>query len=165
MTMKTLIVCASVHHHNTAKIAEAIGEMLSADIRTPESASASRLDDYDLIGFGSGIYFGGFHRSLRSWVHQLPDDQRNLQPAFVFTTSGLPRLWKFWHRPFVNLLSRKGFCVEEQFHCGGFDTFGPLWLWGGINRNHPNEQDFELARSFARKLLGIYGHREANIVA
>lgn len=70
----------------------------------------------------------------------------------MFSTSGLPFFLKAWHAPLKSLLGRKGFEVVGEFSCRGFDTWGPLWLTGGLNRNHPDEMDLERAREFARKL-------------
>jgi hypothetical protein len=49
-------------------------------------------------------------------------------------------------------LERKGFDVVGEFHCRGFDSWGPLWLAGGINRRHPDAQDLDRAADFARRL-------------
>ena len=62
--MKPPIVCVSIHHGNTLKIAEAMAEVLEAEILSPRQVITKRLSDYDLIGLGSGIYFGKHHRSL-----------------------------------------------------------------------------------------------------
>jgi menaquinone-dependent protoporphyrinogen IX oxidase len=70
--MKTLILYHSEHHGNTKKIADVIGKTLGAE---PVPASVFRsgaVDEYDLIGFGSGIYYGKFHASMNSVVEDLP---------------------------------------------------------------------------------------------
>ncbi len=114
--MKTLIVCASVHHHNTEKVARVMAEVLGAKVCSPEAASSECLDNYNLIGFGSGIYYGRFHESLRARIALLPTMPSSERPAFVFSTSGLPWLWRFWHRPFTTLLTQKGFRVCPDPH-------------------------------------------------
>jgi flavodoxin len=155
---KTLLICASVHHHNTALVARRLADVLGGDVRSPAEVSASSLADYDLVGFGSGVYYGRFHESLWEWVRGLPD--KNLdqgldrKSAFVFSTSGLSCLWKLWHGPFTKELARKGFDVVGEFHCRGFDSWGPLWLTGGINRRHPDDRDLERAAEFARRVKG-----------
>jgi flavodoxin len=53
--MKTLIICESVHYGNTKKVADAMAETLAATVVKPGEVDAARLQDYDLIGFGSGI--------------------------------------------------------------------------------------------------------------
>lgn len=150
---KSLIICMSVHHQNTAQVARAIADVLHADICRPDEVPYARLDEYDLIGLGSGIYFGRFHPALRRWVRELPAVPVHGRRAFVFSTSGLSGLWRVWHQPLKASLARKGFDVVAEFHCRGFDTFGPLWLMGGINRRHPDADDLQRAADFAARLL------------
>jgi flavodoxin len=149
---KTLVLCTSVHHRNTARVAAAMADVLHAVVAAPETFPDTSLDEYDLVGFGSGVYYGRFHEALRNWVHGLPDQTLGLKPAFVFSTSGLPCLWRFWHGSFTHQLRRKGFEVVGEFHCRGFDSWGPLRLGGGINRRHPNERDLARAAAFARAM-------------
>jgi flavodoxin len=91
---RTVILCDSVHHQNTAKIAQAIAEPLAAAVLEPEHATPIQLDQYDLIGFGSGVYFGRLHPALFAWLDKLPDKlpaeaNTSNKPAFIFSTSGL----------------------------------------------------------------------------
>ncbi len=150
---RTLIICKSVHHQNTAKVAQAIADVLHAEICAPEDVPYAGLDEYDLIGLGSGIYFGRFHSALRHWVCEMPIVPSQGRRAFLFSTSGLPVFWRVWHWPLKSWLQKKGWDVIAEFHCRGFDTVGPLWLMGGINRHHPNDCDLEHAASFARDVL------------
>ena len=60
--MKTVIVYASVHHQNTEKVAKVMAEELEADLFPVANAKPETLETYDLIGFGSGIYFGKHHK-------------------------------------------------------------------------------------------------------
>ncbi|MEI7780874.1 MAG: flavodoxin family protein, partial [Planctomycetota bacterium] len=150
---RSLIICKSVHHQNTWKVAQAMADVLHAEVVAPEEFPATDLDDYELVGFGSGIYYGGFHPALRNWIRSLPDAALLHRRAFVFSTAGLPLFWRFWHRPLRGELARKGFAVTGEFHCGGFDSWGPLGIFGGINRRHPNEQDLRHAAEFAREMM------------
>lgn len=156
MPLRTLIVCTSVHHQNTAKVAHMIANTLHADVCDPSDFTAERLSHYELFGFGSGVYFGQFHATLRQRIIELPDDPLAHRKAFVFSTEGLPCLFRFWHWPIKSLLMRKGFDIVGEFHCRGFDTVGPLWLFGGINRRHPDSRDLEKAAVFARRLLSQF---------
>lgn len=149
--MRTLIVLKSVHHHNTERVARAIAEALRADVMSPEAVNQELLAAYDLIGLGSGIYYARFHSELRSWS-QRHRAARPGQKAFIFTTSGLPFLHRFYHYPLRKRLIRNGFDVVADFHCSGHDTFGPLWLFGGLNRRHPNADDLSRATEFGKSL-------------
>ena len=48
--MKTLVICVSVHHGNTRKIAQAMAEVLDADVLEPANIDVTTLDEYDLWG-------------------------------------------------------------------------------------------------------------------
>jgi flavodoxin len=66
--MKTLIVCVSVSHGNTRKLADAMAAELDAVVAEPEAADPSAISNYDLVGFGSGIFGMAFHERLRAFV-------------------------------------------------------------------------------------------------
>ncbi len=149
---RPLVICTSVHHHNTAAVARSIADELRADVLAPEQAPATRLAGRGLVGFGSGVYYGTLHPSLFAWLRGLPDVRTATIPAFVFSTSGLPFLARIWHAPLRRLLARKGFRVVGEFTCRGFDTWGPLWIAGGLNRRHPDGRDLARAREFARRM-------------
>jgi flavodoxin len=151
---KTLVICKSVHHGNTARVAGRIAEVLHAEVAEPETVPLTVVDGYDLIGFGSGVSYGRLHDALWDWLRGLPAAAAARRPAFLFSTAGLSCLWQLWHRPFARELARKGFEVVGEFHCRGFDDWGPLWLAGGINRRHPDDHDLERAAGFARQLAG-----------
>lgn len=55
--MRSLIVCASRSHGNTRLVANRMAEVLDAEVVTPESVGPEIVHDYDLVGFGSGIYY------------------------------------------------------------------------------------------------------------
>jgi flavodoxin len=151
---RCLIVCQSVHHGNTARVAEAMASVLGAEVAAPAEVSPASVGERELVGFGSGVYYGRMHEAIFEWVGCLPDGAGQGRRAFVFSTSGLPFLARVWHQPLKKLLRRKGFEVVGGFSCGGYDTWGPLWFLGGLNRRHPDDRDMERARAFAERLLG-----------
>ena len=152
-SVRSVIICKSVHRQNTAKVARAIADVMHAEVVSPEDFPHASLERYDVVGFGSGIYYGVIHPALWDWVRRLRTDGQGRRSAFVFTTAGLPVLWRVWHGPLKADLTRTGFDIIGEFNCGGFDTWGPLWLTGGINRRHPSPQDLDRAAAFARDVL------------
>jgi flavodoxin len=148
--MRTAIVCKSVHHGNTLKVAEVIAQELGADLFTPEEFRAEILQQYDLIGFGSGIYNARHHRSLVNFVKALPS--LSGKDVFVFYTSGFDKFPVM--SPFGTALARqleeKDANIRGLFGCRGFQTWGPFRFRGGRNKGHPDDSDFEDARAFAR---------------
>ncbi|MCI2424904.1 flavodoxin family protein [Candidatus Acetothermia bacterium] len=150
--MKALIIYLSVHHNNTEKVARVLAKALDADLLKVREADAAILKQYDLIGFGSGIYFGRHHKSLLNFVETLPVLKN--KAAFIFSTSGLRKI-QFIHnfdKPLKEKLKRKGFDIIGQFSCKGYDTYGALKVVGGINKERPNAQDLKQAEDFARGL-------------
>jgi len=150
--METLIIYISVHHGNTEKIAKVMANTLDATLLEVKQANASMLEQYDLIGFGSGIYFGKHHEGLLDFVDKLPV-LRN-KKAFVFSTSGLGKIW-FIHKfdkPLREKLQRKGFDIIGEFSCRGLDTYRATKLVGGINKGRPNAEDLRQAEDFASGL-------------
>lgn len=149
--MKTLIVCVSVSHGNTGRIARAIGDELGADVLEPEKVSPAHVPAYDLVGLGSGVYAETFHPRLWRFVLSLPRSSGT--PVFLFATSGGPELW--W-RPAAwalgRLLRAKGYRMVGTYSCRGYDTWLPLRLIGGINRGKPGTAELASAKQFGAAL-------------
>jgi flavodoxin len=149
--MKSLIVCVSVSHGNTRRVADRMAGMLDAEVVEPESVDPNRLREYDLVGFGSGIYYMTVHSRLRDLIRRLP--HVNGIRAFTFFTSGtrgIPML--NYHRTIRNQLESKGFQVLDSFACRGLDTVGPFAFIGGINKGRPDDHDLDRAARFAARL-------------
>jgi hypothetical protein len=58
------------------------------------------------------------------------------------------------------MLTRAAIPVIGEFACRGFDSWGPLWLFGGLNRKHPDVRDLERSRRFAKQLLAGWESRQ-----
>jgi len=143
--MKSVIIYTSVHHQNTKKIAVAISEELSADLLQLSSVTSDVLEQYDLIGLGSGIYFGKHHEKLFKLVSSMNWEGKKV---FVFSTTGTGNIKN--NNVLINALASKGVNVEKSFSCKGYDTYGFLKWIGGIAKGRPNKKDIENAREFAR---------------
>ncbi|MGW6376356.1 flavodoxin family protein [Rhodococcus sp. NPDC055112] len=149
--MKALIVCTSVSHGNTRKIADVMGAVLSAPVMAPEDVDPVELAGYDLVGFGSGIFQMSFHPQLRDFVGALPPQPATA--AFVFSTSGLPEPpFRRYSRSFERLLEQKGLKVVDTFSCRAFDTYLPFKLVGGRRKERPDINDLRAAHTFAERL-------------
>ncbi|MFF1556245.1 flavodoxin family protein [Streptomyces sp. NPDC058279] len=149
--MKNVIVCTSVSHGNTRRIADTMAGVLGAKVVTPEEADPAELADAGLVGFGSGVFYGRLHPRLTDFVKALPPRRGR---AFVFATSGLPEPAPApFSRPLVRLLVAKGYEVDGTFSCRAFDTWAPFKLVGGINKQRPNGGDLSAARDFAERVM------------
>ena len=139
--MKTLIIYISVHHDNTEKVAKVMANILGADLLQVKQVDAGMLEQYDLIGFGSGIFSGKHHKNLLDFADKLPM-LRN-KKAFIIHN---------FDKPLKEKLQLKGFDIIGEFSCRGFDTSWAAMIVGGIHRDRPNAKDLKQAEDFARGL-------------
>jgi flavodoxin len=154
--MKSLLVLCSYHHKNTEKIANAIGQVLGAEVKTPQQIDPEELKNCDLIGFGSGIYDGKHHKALLNLADELPPVSSGR--AFIFSTCGVPAIGfseQFMlgnHSTLREKLQFKGYVIADEFGCVGWNTNSFLRAFGGINKGRPNAKDLNRAREFAQNL-------------
>ena len=152
--MKTAICYYSRHHGNTRKVLEAMAQEGEVDLLDVTTRQAVRLEEYDCIGFASGVYFGKFQESVLAFARQyLPQGK----PVFFVCTYGGGDGSSTEALSAVAAANRGP--VLGQFGCKGYDTFGPFKLVGGIAKGHPNAQDLENARAFYRKIQAQNPHR------
>ncbi len=160
VVMKVLLVVHSFHHGNTAKIAEVFAKVLGARMRTPRQIDGEELQDYDLIGFGSGIDSDRHYKELLDLAGSLP--RAADRKAFIFSTCGMPvsvggrgAVEKYAvksHTALRETLASKGYAITGEFSCAGFNTNSFLKLFGGLNKGRPNAEDLGDAEAFALKL-------------
>ena len=156
MPMKSLLVLFSIHHKNTEKIANVFAKVLDAQIKTPQQINPEELQEYSLIGFGSGIYDQKHHKLLLDLADNLP--QVTKWKAFIFSTSGVTRKFAIDrsiddpHSPLREKLQSKGYMIVDEFNCAGFNTNSFLKLFGGMNKGRPNAEDLKHAEEFAQNL-------------
>ena len=151
--MKTAVCYYSRHHGNTLKVLETIAEAGEMDLIDVTARQVVHLEDYDCIGFASGIYFGKFHDSVVNFARQyLP---REKQIFFLYTYGG--SLAKA-PEALMGLAAERGCAVLGTFGCKGYDTFGPFKLLGGIAKGHPDARDLENARTFYQNIQKTGDH-------
>ena len=150
--MRSLLVLVSYHHHNTEKIAQVFAKVLDAPIKTPRQVNPEGLQEYSLIGFGSGIYGAKHHEDLLDLADRLPEviDKK----AFIFSTSAMTGEAKVArdHSLLREKLQSKGYMIVDEFSCRGFNTNSFLKLFGGMNKGRPNAEDLKNAEEFAAGL-------------
>jgi flavodoxin len=146
---RSLLVLVSYHHNNTRKIAKAFAAVLDAEIRTPQEIGPEELQQYDLIGFGSGIYDGKHHRDLLDLADRLPSVDG--KKVFLFSTSYDRRI-ELIHSSLRKRLESKGYIIVDEFNCGGFNTNSFLKYFGGLNKGRPDAEDLRRAEEFAQNL-------------
>lgn len=150
--MKILLIIKSTHQQNTLKIAEAMSEVAPLTFVELENVKNYNLKDYDIVGFGSGIYYGKHDKELIKFVESL-----NNEPSynFVISTSGSKNYDKY-NKSLIKLLESKNKTVLGSFGCKGHDKFFIFGLFGGINKGRPNEADLDAAQQFIIELIEKY---------
>ncbi len=152
--MKSLIVCVSKSHGNTRRVADRMAEVLDAEVVEPESVDPETLREYDLVGFGSGIYYMTVDARLRNLIRRLPavDHIR----AFTFFTSGAREIPLLdYNKPVRKQLESKGFEVTRF-------VLLPRVRHGWAIRVHRRDQQGTAQRPRPRSGRGIRGHVFAN---
>ena len=143
--MRKAIVYTSVHHGNTEKLVKRIAEECRLDLIDAIKQMNVDLNDYDIIGFASGIYYSKFHKSILKFIEKnLADDKK----VFLICTYGGSANFK----SIEQILNKKHASVVGKFGCKGYDTFGPFKLVGGIAKGHPDEEDMKNAVDFVKRL-------------
>ena len=150
-----LLVVFSYHHKNTEKIASVFSKVLDAQIKTPREIYPDELQEFNLLGFGSGIYGAKHHRTLLDLANQLPEviDQK----VFIFSTSamlGKDKVDKD-HKTLREILHSKGYEIVDEFACKGFNTNSFMKYLGGMNKGRPNKKDLDNAEKFAENLIQL----------
>lgn len=150
--IKSLIILYSYHHYNTEKIAKVFSKILDAEIKWPDEINPDELQEYDLIGFGSGIYSAKHDESLLELADKLPEV--NNKKTFLFSTAGITGKSKAAkdHETLREKLEFKGYIIVDEFQCKGFNTNSFLRLFGGMNKGRPNADDLNNAEEFILKV-------------
>ena len=146
--MRTAVCYYSRHHGNTRKVLEAMAREGEIDLIDATVRQTVRLEDYDCVGFASGVYFGTFHTSV---LHAAQQYLPHGKPVFFVCTYGGGMGQST--RELKELAGERGCAVLGTFGCKGYDTFGPFKLVGGLAKGRPDEGDLDRARSFFRDIL------------
>ena len=148
--MSTLLILYSYHHKNTEKIARVFAKVLDAQIKTPQQINPEELQEYSLIGFGSGIYSEQHHQDLLDLADKLP--QISNRNTFIFSTSGVTSEFAGKHAKLRKILQAKGYRIVDEFNCAGFNTNSFLRFFRGMKKGRPNAEDLKHAEEFAQNL-------------
>jgi flavodoxin len=143
-----LIIYHSEHHGNTKKIAKAMAEKINVDILKAADVNLNKFEEYDIVGFGSGVYNGKLHKELSEILSKL--SQQDDKKAFIFSTTGSKTYSSMAHERFRPMLEEKGFEIIGEFSCLGFDT---ALTKEGINKGRPNKQDIKDAEDFIVNII------------
>jgi len=158
LPVKSLVIVFSYHHNNTEKIANSCANVLGAEVKTPQQVKPEEIVEYDLVGFGSGIYSATFDPSVLDLADRLPNTAG--KKAFLFSTYGAPafianrEFIEKNHQQIREKLQAKGYTIIGEFGCAGWNTNSFLRFFGGLNKGRPNAEDLRNAEEFARSVKG-----------
>jgi flavodoxin len=141
--MKTAIVYVSTHHGNTKKLVDAISEKYDITVIDGIRDEDFDLNEFDRIGFASGIAFGKFYpHMLKLMDEKLPEGK---DVFFLYTYGMKTDRYCNAARKIAEMKKAK---ILGEYGCQGYDTFGPLKLLGGISKGHPDKTDLRNAIEF-----------------
>lgn len=160
--MKTLVVYNSIYYGNTEKIAQVIAKDLEANLIKPQQVEPNNLDKFDIIGFGSGIYYNMHDRHLLDIIKKIPT--ANKKKAFIFSTNRNGT--NDDHKILRELLKAKGFTIIGEFCCKGFEEWKAVKFFGrkGINEGKPDKDDLQRASNFALDLKQKYAVNQKKLM-
>lgn len=146
--MRVLIIYHSEHHQNTEKIARTMATKIEAEFKEAKDVNTEDINNHDILGFGSGVYNGRFHKDISEIIDNIP--YQDNKKSFIFSTTGSMTYSRLAHDRFRSLLIKKGFKVIGEFSCLGFDT---ALTREGINKGRPDKEDLENAEGFIESIL------------
>ncbi len=162
--MKTLITYFSITG-NTKKIAEAVYETLKADKEIKKIDECSDLDEYSLVFVGFPVHSHSVPIKVEAFLKNIPHGKK----IALFSTHGAltgSHLSREALEYAVILASKAK--VLGSFSCRGKVSPEALevlmkspehvaWAEMAVSaRNHPDQNDLEDARAFARWILTLY---------
>lgn len=149
--MKILVIINSTHRQNTMKIAEVMAEAAPLTIVDVADAEHYNVGDYDIVGYGSGIYAGKFGKKIINHINKNLEDLKNV---FVFSTSGTGK--ERYNESLVAYLNEQCKNVLGSFACKGLCKWFIFTLVGGIAKGHPDMNDFDEAQTFIEQVIEKY---------
>lgn len=122
---------------NTEKLANAIAEVIG---EKAESVSIPLAGKVDVLFLGCSYYAFDVDENVKKFIWE---NKGKIGKIVCFGTSAM---MKSVYKPMKKVAEENGVEIEkEDFHCRG--SFGPL------HKGHPNADDLNNARTFAKKIM------------
>jgi len=123
---------------NTRKVADAIAEEMGI---TAKDVSQASTDDAKILFLGSGTYGGKPGEAMMKFIESGNFSGRKVA---IFGTSVSLAGGQKMITVMTDALTKKGATIAGAYHCRG-----KMFL---INRGHPDNEDLENAKKFARMM-------------
>ena len=152
--MKTLIIYCSEYKKHTERIANIFKEKADCDLINIKNFKDTNVVNYDLIGFGSGVYKESLSPKIFKVINNLDLKGKNV---FVFSTSGVGM--KYYNNKLIKELVSKGAINKGSFACKGsfvardFSNNKVFDIIGKLTKGHPNKKDFKKAEKFFESMI------------
>ena len=124
---------------NTRKVADAIADELGIKAR---DVTASSSDDGKILFLGSGTYGGKPGEVMMEFIGSGNISGRKVA---IFGTSASLAGGQKLISAMTDFLMQKGATILGSYHCKGKFLF--------VNWGHPNKEDLDNARKFAREMI------------
>ena len=124
---------------NTRKVADAIAEELGI---TAKDVTASSTDDAKILFLGSGTYGGKPGEAMMKFIES--GNFLGRKVAIFGTSASLTGSQKLISA-MTDILKQKGATILGNYHCKGKFIL--------VNRGHPNKEDMDNAKKFAREMI------------
>ena len=145
--MKSVIIYMSRHHGNTKKLVEYLVARYSITLLDAQEAEKLNTEEYDLIGFASGVDFGKFYSPVT-------DLAKTISPGkCIYALYTCARDQARYGSEIEEIAALTGCTYLGKYGCRGYNTYGPWKLVGGMNKEHPSEKELQDACAFYENLL------------
>ncbi len=149
--MKTAIIYGSKHHGNTRKVCDRVASECGAVLIEAGSVDESfNWEDYDLYGFASGIAYSKFYEPVNRAAGMIPKGKKVF---FIYTCAKNDKDFSAGIR---KVAEERGAVCLGTYGCRGYNTYGPLKLIGGMNKNNPDKDELKAAVEFVRNMEEYY---------
>lgn len=123
---------------NTKKIADVIANQ--AGVKA-EAIDKEVNGEVDILFLGTGLYAFDIDAELKEYISKL--DPKNIKKVVVFSTAAIV---KSAYEKTKKCLENQGLMVADQeYHCQGHYML--------FSKGHPNSEDLEQAKNFAKTVI------------
>ena len=147
--MKSVIVYASCHHGNTEKLVRHLADRYGIVLVDAQARNILELEEYDLIGFASGIDFGKFYPPVTALAQKLSAGKH------VYALYTCARDQARYGAEIEEIARQTGCRYLGKYGCKGYNTYGPWKIIGGMNKAHPDARELEEACDFYETMVSM----------
>ena len=153
---RIIIFYYSYHNMNTKKLLEAACANCNNVELIPLPSDRYDVSGYDFVGFASGIYYLNFGKPVYEHINQIKGLEG--KHCFCIATSGMG--WERFGSYPKDAIIKKGGLFEGSISIKALDIIASFNWFGGLNKNHPNEEDFNKTKKFIDDIINKYDNNE-----